>query len=67
MAEAAANGTDKLTLSKTEAAAVLGMSTRTVDRLVAGRKLRYIQVGHRRLFVRKEIDRFLSENSRLAR
>lgn len=57
-------------LSKAEAARYLGLSGQTVMRLVAGRKLRCVKSAGRSgrcLFLRAELDRWLTDNNRLAR
>jgi len=50
---------DRLLLSRHEAAHSLGISLRTIDYLIAGKEIRTIRVGRRRLIPQTELARFL--------
>lgn len=54
-------------LSKAEAAKYLGLSERSLERLIAARKIRSVKAGARRVLLPAELDRFLAEHNRLAR
>ena len=49
-----------LALNKAEAAATLGINTRTLDTLVADGRIHCTRVGRRRLFAIAELERFLT-------
>ncbi|PYU19277.1 MAG: excisionase [Acidobacteria bacterium] len=50
--------TDKILLSRQEASAALGVSTRTLDYLLARGKISSRRIGKRRLIPRTEVERF---------
>jgi excisionase family DNA binding protein len=50
-------------LSKRDAAAYLGVATRTLDRLCAARLVRFSLVGSRRRFRTSDLDAYLSSRS----
>lgn len=52
-----------LTVSRTEAADLLGVSVKQIDRLTAAGRLPSVKVGRRRLIARESIESFLKEAS----
>jgi excisionase family DNA binding protein len=49
---------DRLLLSRKEAAAMLGISVRTLDSVVVRREMSARRIGRRVLFAKREIERF---------
>ena len=49
---------EKILLSRTEAAAYLGISLRTLDSLLAARELASRRIGRRRLIERRVLEQF---------
>ena len=50
------------TCSRKEAAAYLGISTRTFDRIQKCKAIAYVMVGMRRRYLRLDLDNFLKAN-----
>jgi excisionase family DNA binding protein len=57
-------GLQKLLVSKRDAAAVLGVSLRTIDNLLACKELRAIKLGRRTLIPMTELARFVQRDHR---
>jgi len=55
---------DLIALSKQEAAHMLGVSLRTIDRLIALKELQVRRLGRRVLIPRTALERFLHEDHR---
>ena len=56
------NQFDATTCSRREAAAYLGVSTRTFDRIQNARAIAYVLVGRRRRYMRSDLDSYLKAN-----
>lgn len=46
-------------MTKDEAAAALSIGTRTLDRLVADRRIAYVKIGTRLAFTQEDLDAFI--------
>jgi excisionase family DNA binding protein len=52
---------------KKDAASFLGISVRTMETLIADRKIEHIRIGRRLLFTSEQLQRFIQENTVKAR
>ena len=50
------------TCSRREAAAYLGVSTRTFDRIQKTKAIAYVRVGQRRRYLQSDLDNYLKSN-----
>lgn len=57
-------GEAKLLLSRQEAASALGVSLSKFDQLVDAGELNYVQVGRRKRFLVRELERWIDDNMR---
>jgi excisionase family DNA binding protein len=52
-------------LSKSEAAAYLAISTRTLERIQQDHVIPYVQIGKRQLYLVRDLDSFINANRKI--